>query len=417
MRRFSWLQSLQRSWTRASARRTRRAMVQLERLEDRTVPVCIMFAAGELSVMLNTGNTELNVKLSAAGPTNPVVVTVDGFDFVLDGTTYPGTDACSGGITLAVNAQDVTSIVVTGNDNSNSIDLSAVDGAVFTALVNPNATTFPVTINGGAGDDTIIGSTVGAMGDSIDGGPGNDSIDGSRGDDSISGGDGNDTIDGGDGSDMLNGNAGDDSLLGGNDADTLNGGDGNDVEDGKDGDDSVSGGLGNDTLHGGAGNDSVMGDAGNDNATGDDGNDQVRGGSGNDTIDGGVGTDTVFGDDGDDVLVWSTFDATETGDGGSDTSASGGPGDTVSVVNTAGNGAFIVTHPTASTLRITAATGATFTLTSTEHFNLPSGSAAGAPGATFGDIIHALGGAPGATTLADVIHALRSAFGAMFGHG
>ena len=81
MRMFSWLQSLKRSLKRASARRTRRAMAQLERLEDRTVPVVITCAGvGLLSVTLDGADMELSIH--AASPDFPVVVTVDGVDHV-----------------------------------------------------------------------------------------------------------------------------------------------------------------------------------------------------------------------------------------------------------------------------------------------------------------------------------------------
>ncbi len=378
MRTYSWLQALHLSFKRATARRPQRILAQLEHLEDRTVPVVITcdLGTGLLSVSLDPG--EMAVSIHSAAPESPIVVTVDGIDHVGDGTdpANPGFEC---------NAQDVNSIFVdaeSNNTENNLIDLSDALGDQVSMLVHPVRIAFPVTIQGGLGNDTIIGSMAGVFGDSISGGAGDDSIAGNGGNDSISGGDGNDTLDGGNGFDALSGDAGDDSLLGGNDGDTLLGGDGNDVQDGNDGDDFVSGGFGSDTLHGGAGDDFVFGDAGDDKAFGDDGNDQVSGGSDNDTLDGGMGTDTVFGDDGDDILVWSTFDATETGDGGSDTSDSGGPGDTVSVVGTARTDALTAIQPAASTWQIMAGTGVTFTVTTTENITLTPGSASAAVAAS-----------------------------------
>ena len=80
-----------------------------------------------------------------------------------------------------------------------------------------------VTVNSGAGCDTIIGSDF------------NDNLTGGSEADSVFGGAGNDNLNGEDGSDMLVGEAGNDKLLGGL------------------GNDTLVGGLGNDTLQGGAG--------------------------------------------------------------------------------------------------------------------------------------------------------------------
>jgi hypothetical protein len=69
------------------------------------------------------------------------------------------------------------------------------------------------TINAGSGDDIVdMTSTnfVLATGVTINGGAGNDSLWGSNGDDTINGGDGNDTLFGGAGDDTLTGGAGDD---------------------------------------------------------------------------------------------------------------------------------------------------------------------------------------------------------------
>jgi Ca2+-binding RTX toxin-like protein len=62
----------------------------------------------------------------------------------------------------------------------------------------------------------------------------------------------------------VNGNAGNDTLLGGGGADTLYGGSGHDVLNGNDGNDVLYGGIGNDQLDGGWGNNTLIGNAGND---------------------------------------------------------------------------------------------------------------------------------------------------------
>jgi Ca2+-binding RTX toxin-like protein len=96
------------------------------------------------------------------------------------------------------------------------------------------------TMNGGGGDDTIIG------------GAGNDMLGGQGGDDSVKGGDGDDWISGGGGDDYLVGGSGRDGLTGSLGDDTLDGGAGRDVlytgRSGPSGHDVYDGGGGIDTL-------------------------------------------------------------------------------------------------------------------------------------------------------------------------
>jgi Ca2+-binding RTX toxin-like protein len=91
-----------------------------------------------------------------------------------------------------------------------------------------------LTINAGAGNDTITAETLaaGIIGLTIDGGAGNDIIVGSWGNDTLLSGDGNDTVTGGLGNDVA-------SLGAGNDTFVWNPGDGSDT---------VDGGAGTDTL-------------------------------------------------------------------------------------------------------------------------------------------------------------------------
>lgn len=194
-------------------------------------------------------------------------------------------------------------------------------------------------INGGSGNDHLIGSTAS---NTINGNAGNDIISGGPGAascasdvDVLNGGDGNDTFDMGyekDCGDALAGGAGTDRadyqarsnaltitvdtsandgeaseadkvptdieiVLGGSGGDTITGGTG---------DDELHGGLGSDTLNGGGGNDILVGGDGNDTLNGDAGDDKVLEsgtdseytvtvdrGAGDDVINGGVGTDSV----------------------------------------------------------------------------------------------------------------------------
>lgn len=74
-------------------------------------------------------------------------------------------------------------------------------------------------IDGGAGDDTLIGSDPGGV--TLLGGPGDDVLVGGPGDDRLEGGDGDDTLIGNAGADTLIGGAGDDILDGGDDGDII----------------------------------------------------------------------------------------------------------------------------------------------------------------------------------------------------
>jgi Ca2+-binding RTX toxin-like protein len=144
--------------------------------------------------------------------------------------------------------------------------------------------------NDGAGE----GDNVGADITSVTGGSANDSIDAAATDRSVS----------------FNGGAGDDTITGSGLSDFLGGGPGNDTVNGNNGGDSISGGDGNDNLSGGLGDDDLSGDQGTDRVDGGDGDDtfdefgfgQAPVGSspgfpsstGNDEIIGGGGEDQVY---------------------------------------------------------------------------------------------------------------------------
>ena len=135
-------------------------------------------------------------------------------------------------------------ISIVGTNFDDTIDLSGVD-ATFTLLGDRD-----ITIDGGAGNDTITGSE---LGDSIVGGSGGDTIHGQGGRDILFGGTGADTLKGGDESDELFGEDG---------ADHLWGEAGNDILQGGTGDDNLEGGVGEDVLLGQEGDDDRDGGAG-----------------------------------------------------------------------------------------------------------------------------------------------------------
>jgi Ca2+-binding RTX toxin-like protein len=120
------------------------------------------------------------------------------------------------------------------------------------------------------------------------------------------------------GDDHLVGSSLNDTLDGGLGADTIDGAGGSDTEYGRGGDDTIDdNGGGNDTLDGGDGADHLYGGDGNDDMNGYYGNDVLKGEAGADTVDGSYDDDSVFGgssfDDTSDTAVDHLF-----GGGGSD---------------------------------------------------------------------------------------------------
>ena len=123
----------------------------------------------------------------------------------------------------------------------------------------------PVTVHGGAGNDTLSGS---GADDLLDGGDGNDQLYPQAGNNTVLGGAGNDRIDVYQGNNVLRGGAGDDTI-----------------------------------IARGNGNNTIFGDTGNDSLIGGDGNDFISGGPGADTLDGSGGYDRLFGNRGDDSFI------------------------------------------------------------------------------------------------------------------
>ena len=310
----SWLRSLRaRIALSKTVRRVNAENPRAMQLAETLEPRCLLAVT---PILVN--GTDLLVQLESS---DSVVIQADSagkLSVISSGLVVNGNPDI-----LAVN---ITSIMVMGGDGANRIDLTGVTTADFAANL-------PITVNGGDGNDTILGSEfadslVGGNGaDSISGGLGNDTIDGGDGNDILSGGVGNDSILGGDGNDSISGDVGDDTVNAGNGADSVSGGDGNDSLSGGDGadtlsgdngDDTLSGDSGNDSLLGGVGNDSILGGIGNDTASGGDGNDTLLGGAGNDSMNGDAGTDSLDGGDGNDTLLGGTENDTINGGVGND---------------------------------------------------------------------------------------------------
>lgn len=180
---------------------------------------------------------------------------------------------------VSVYREDGGRVLPRGQLTSLSIDFEG--GNDLLRLISANSQ-LPMSIIGGAGDDTIV--TAAGL-DTIDGGEGNDLLSGGAGDDLIIGGAGNDSLHAGDGDNILFGGDGDDYLKSGPGRDSLWGEAGND---------ELRAGFGNDFLHGGAGKDKLFGQQGNDRLFGSKSPDAMDGGPGSDLLDGFIGDDKLF---------------------------------------------------------------------------------------------------------------------------
>lgn len=202
-----------------------------------------------------------------------------------------------------------------GSDRGLSLQVSFGDGTDWTTSLDgvesisfsgrsgddyfENLTSFPVTADGGSGDDVLIS---GSGADVLSGGEDDDLLNGNGGDDVLSGDDGKDTLYGGEGNDELDGGDGKDTLDGGDGKDILDGGDGADWLYGRAGADDLNGDSGGDKLDGGSGDDTLHGDSGKDSLWGGSDDDDLYGDGGDDVLYGQKGDDGLFGGDGEDVL-------------------------------------------------------------------------------------------------------------------
>jgi Ca2+-binding RTX toxin-like protein len=152
---------------------------------------------------------------ATVGVTSTAQVTFDGGDGT-DASHYVGT-AGDDQIGIALNAGPAEATFATGSVLLNtlptveSLAVSGLDGNDTITGQNGIAALTPLTIDGGAGDDTLRG---GDGADVLLGGTGNDLVDGGRGNDQAFLGSGDDTFqwDPGDGSDTVEGQGGNDTL-------------------------------------------------------------------------------------------------------------------------------------------------------------------------------------------------------------
>jgi uncharacterized delta-60 repeat protein len=142
-------------------------------------------------------------------------------------------------------------------DGGDDIDtISFQTNTIFTGL-NVNLTTGRASFDAHGGDYSTLSNIENVIGSNVA-----DSITGDEQNNELSGGGGNDTIYGKNGLDTLHGGEGNDKLYGENDNDTLYGDNGNDTLYGAAGDDDLYGGDGTDVFYGGVGQDDMFGGAG-----------------------------------------------------------------------------------------------------------------------------------------------------------
>ena len=276
--------------------------LQIERLEDRTVPAIAFDAVTGTFTITGTDipDTSTVEVLTSGTPGDPYD---DRIRVNLSSSQYSAAGVQDLWETLfqGLHIRHVRKIVFLGlgGDDafSNTSNVNA-DAYVARATIRSAAaaggticmareTTIPWPMTWeGTTDSTavrdMILSCAGPDPDRLFGENGNDLLQGGSGIDRLEGGDGNDTLQGGNGDDRCEGGPGNDTLQGGLHADTLRGGTGNDLLRGDEGDDTLYGNGDRDTLYGSSGTDELFGGGGNDG---------LYGGSGDDTLDGGSGAD------------------------------------------------------------------------------------------------------------------------------
>jgi Ca2+-binding RTX toxin-like protein len=130
-------------------------------------------------------------------------------------------DDGSGSAEFSFERSQIDQIVVDAGNGDDAVRIDEVNGAF--------SDTIPTTIEGGNGNDRLVG------------GAGAVTLDGGNGDDTLFGGNGNEKLLGGNGNDTIDGNKGNDSAFLGNGNDTF-------TWDPGDGSDTIEGDNGNDTM-------------------------------------------------------------------------------------------------------------------------------------------------------------------------
>jgi Ca2+-binding RTX toxin-like protein len=288
-----------------------------EGLENYTITATNAAGASYTALSSITGGYSMQLppgtyQVSARGPSGnrvakfaDVVVSTQNVkrDFELAQFVAPTAPA---GPSVATMAPDGT-LTVAGSTKADQISVLIDPDRGVVVQVNAVVVSFSVNsvkrvvVDAGTGDDyVLIGQDL--PGATLNGGDGDDTLIGTGTADSIEGGDGNDVIKAGGGDDIVNCGAGNDQVIGEGGRDTIHGDDGNDRLDGGGGNDAVYGDTNDDRLYGGDGNDRLDGGGNVDKLYGEDGNDALIGGGSNDRLYGGDGDDVLWGNKGNDYL-------------------------------------------------------------------------------------------------------------------
>ena len=155
-----------------------------------------------LSASLNAQSGLLTVSGTANADRIVISKNDSGKIVVNEQTRVPATSTTPTKVTTKLTSFDATKV--------KSILVNAAGGNDYVEIKSSVAATIPTTLNGGAGNDRILG---GRGKDLINGDAGNDALFGNAGNDTVNGGDGRDVIVGGLGADLLNGNAGSDFIV------------------------------------------------------------------------------------------------------------------------------------------------------------------------------------------------------------
>jgi Ca2+-binding RTX toxin-like protein len=184
-----------------------------------------------------------NITMDLGGIEQVNVNTLGGADRVTV-NDLTGTDLNTVNVNLGAGAggadQLVDSVIVNGTGGNDAVQISGsgtsytVSGLAAVINVSNNDKTDTLAVNGLGGNDTLDASRLpaGIVALTLDGGAGNDTILGSAGVDALFGGDGNDFIDGNGGNDTAFLGAGDDTFQ-------WDPGDGSDIVEGQDGNDAM----------------------------------------------------------------------------------------------------------------------------------------------------------------------------------
>jgi PKD domain/RTX calcium-binding nonapeptide repeat (4 copies) len=213
-------------------------------------------------------------------------------------STAQGVTLSNGVLTITGNATTGSSLTANLVNSGKSIDASADDAHAMTV---PLSSVKSIVITGGSGGDYIFVDQGITLPVTISGGAGNDSVRGGGGSNTITEGDGNVWVNGRGATNHITVGNGNDTVLGGGNVDTITAGSGND---------SLDGSAGNDSITSGNGNDSITGDSGNDTIVAGNGKDVINGGLGNDNLTVGTGASQVIPGSGTNYIVLGSSLAT-----------------------------------------------------------------------------------------------------------